>query len=63
MRSWRRIDGYDRSWRRLDPLMTIVASISWQIGLNFRFKKTHDRATIEPRSGHDHDLDSPLDAA
>ena len=26
--------------------MMIMASILWQISLNFRFKKTHDRATI-----------------
>ena len=50
MRSWRRIDGHDRSWRRLDPLMTIVASILWQISLNFCFKKTHDWAAIGPQS-------------
>ena len=28
MRSWRWIDGHDRSWERLDELVTIVALIS-----------------------------------
>ena len=45
-RLWRRIDGHDRSWSRFDPLMAIMASISRQISLDFRLKKTHDRATI-----------------
>ena len=49
-RSWRQINGHDRSWRRLDPLMTIVASILLQISLIFRFKKSHDRVAIRPRS-------------
>ena len=51
-RSWKRIDGHDRSWSRFDLLMAIMASISRQIHLDFRLKKTHDRATIGPRSGH-----------
>ena len=53
MRSWRRIVGHDRSWSQFDPLMAIMASISRQISLDFRLKKTHDRAAIGPRSRHD----------
>ena len=47
-RSWRRIDGHDQSWERLDLLMTIVASISWQISA--------DRGAIGPRSCRDRGL-------
>ena len=51
LRSWRRIDGHDQPWERLDLLMMIVGSILWQI--------SPDRGAIGPRSGVDRTVDVP----
>ena len=47
MRSWRRIDGHDRSWEPFDPFMTIVAQFHGK-SAPIAGRSGHDRVTIGP---------------